>query len=283
VADLMQRYGASQTQACAVLRISRSVYNYRSRARDARPLVQRIKEIAATRVHYSYRRVHVLLRREGWKDNCKRVYRLYRAEGLSLRHCRPRRNKSARLRQPKQLVLAINEIWSMDFVADALFDGRRLRALTVVDNYTRECLAIEVGQSLKGEDVVRTLVRITTVRGQPKTIKSDNGSEFISKAMDRWAYGSRVELDFSRPGKPTDNAKVESFNGRFRAECLNSHWFLSLADAQRKIETWRQYYNEVRPHSALAWLTLAEYARRARLSAESAVAPESEFSTSGRY
>ena len=177
----------------------------------------------------------------------------------------------------------MNEIWSMDFVADALFDGRRLRALTVVDNYTRECLAIEVGQSLKGEDVVHTLTQITAVRGKPKTIKSDNGSEFISKAMDRWAYENHIELDFSRPGKPTDNAKVESFNGRFRAECLNSHWFLSLSDAQRKIEAWRQYYNEARPHSALAWSTPAEYAPRARSSAESAVAPESEMSTSGRY
>jgi len=283
VADLMQRYGASQTQACAVLRISRSVYGYRARARDARPLVARIKEIAATRVHYGYRRVHVLLRRKGWKDNCKRVYRLYRAEGLSLRHCRPRRNKSARLRQPKQLVSAINEIWSMDFVADALFDGRRLRALTVVDNYTRECLAIDVGASLKGEDVVRALGRIVAFRGKPRTIKTDNGSEFISKAMDRWAYEHGVELDFSRPGKPTDNARVESFNGRFRAECLNAHWFLSLADAQRKIEAWREYYNEARPHSALGWTTPAEFARRVELPAPSAVATEPEISNSDRY
>ena len=279
----MQRYGASQRQACAVLRISRSVYGYRSRARDARPLVQRIKEIAATRVHYGYRRVHVLLRREGWRDNCKRVYRLYRLEGLSLRHKRPRRNRSARLRQPKQAVTGINEIWSTDFVADALFDGRRLRALTVVDNYTRECLAIDVGPSLKGDDVVSALTRIATTRGKPKTVKADNGSEFISKAMDRWAYENGVELDFSRPGRPTDNAQVESFNGRFRAECLNSHWFLSLADAQRKIEAWRQYYNEARPHSALAWATPAEFARRAGLSAKSAVATKPEISNSDRY
>jgi putative transposase len=279
----MQRYGASQTQACAVLRISRSVYGYRSRARGARPLVARIREIAATRVHYGYRRVHVLLRREGWRDNCKRVYRLYRAEGLSLRHCRPRRNKSARLRQPQQLVSTMNQIWSMDFVADALFDGRRLRALTVVDNYTRECLAIDVGSSLKGEDVVNALARIVAVRGKPRTIKTDNGSEFISKAMDRWAYEHGVELDFSRPGKPTDNAKVESFHGRFRAECLNAHWFLSLEDAQRKIEAWRQYYNEARPHSALEWSTPAEYARRARLSAAVLAVSEPEISASDRY
>lgn len=259
----MRCFGAGKTQACAVLRISRSVYGYHSRARDSSPLLLRIKEITATRVHYGYRRVHVLLRREGWKDNCKRVYRLYRNEGLSLRHKRPRRNKAARLRQPKQLVRAINEIWSMDFVADALFDGRRLRALTVVDNYTRECLAIDVGQRLTGEDVVNTLNRIKVVRGLPQTIKVDNGSEFISKVMDRWAYEHGIELDFSRPGRPIDNAKIESFNGRLREECLNAHWFLSLDDARRKIEAWRGFYNEVRPHTALNWLTPAEFARKA--------------------
>ena len=184
---------------------------------------------------------------------------------MSLRLKRPKRNKAAQLRQPKQVAHAINEIWSMDFVADNLFDGRKLRMLTVVDLYTRECLAIEVGQSLKGEDVVRVLSRIASHRGQPRTIKTDNGSEFISKAMDKWAYERGVELDFSRPGKPTDNATVESFNGRLRQECLNEHWFLSLADATAKIEAWRRYYNENRPHSALEWATPTEFARRSRL------------------
>jgi len=283
VTDLMKRFGASQRQACAVVQMSRTVYLYRSRARDTTALTLRIKEIAATRVHYGYRRVHVMLRREGWQDNHKRVYRLYRTEGLSLRHKRPKRNKSARLRQPKHLVRAMNEIWSMDFVSDALFDGRRLRALTVVDTYTRECLAIEVGQSLKGEDVVRTLERITGQRGWPGTIKADNGSEFISKAMDRWAYEHGVELDFSRPGKPTDNAKIESFNGRLREECLNANWFLSLDDAKCKIEAWRRYYNEARPHTALDWATPAEFARRCGLQPATAVSEELEISTSDRY
>lgn len=263
--------------------MSRSLYAYQSTARDATPLIMRIKEIATTRVHYGYRRVHVMLRREGWKDNQKRVYRLYRAEGLSLRHKRPKRNKSARLRQPKHLATAINEIWSMDFVADALFDGRRLRALTVVDNYTRESLAIDVGQSLKGEDVVNTLNRIAAHCGLPATIKVDNGSEFISKVMDKWAYERGVELDFSRPGKPTDNAKVESFNGRFRQECLNAHWFLSLEDAKAKIEAWREYYNEARPHSALKWATPSEFARQARETAKSDVSTKPEISTLDRY
>jgi putative transposase len=217
-----------------------------------------------------------MLKREGWPDNHKRVYRLYQAEGLSLRLKRPKRNKSARLRQPKQMATAINEIWSMDFVADELFDGRRLQALTVVDNYTRESLAIDVGQSLKGEDVVATLNRIAAHRGLPATIKVDNGSEFISKVMDKWAYERRVELDFSRPGKPSDNAEVESFNGRLRQECLNAHWFLSLDDARAKIEEWRRYYNETRPHSALQWAAPSEFARQAMEKAElnSAVKPE---------
>ena len=238
--------------------MSISTYLYRSVARDTTALRLRIQEITQTRVHYGYRRVHVMLQREGHKDNIKRVYRLYREEGLSLRLKRPRRNRAAKLRQPKQLAFAMNEVWSMDFVADALFDGRKLRMLTVVDCYTRECLAIDVGQSLKGEDVANSLNRICAQRGLPKTIKTDNGSEFISKVMDKWAYERAVELDFSRPGKPTDNARVESFNGRLRQECLNSNWFLSLEDAKAKIGAWRTYYNESRPHSALDWATPTE-------------------------
>jgi putative transposase len=247
----MQRFGCSQRNALRVVGMSFSTYRYESRRRDETVLKMRIKEITDTRVHYGYRRVHVMLRREGHQDNVKRVYRLYREEGLSLRLKRPRRNRAAKLRQPKQLAFAINEVWSADFVADALFDGRKLRMLTVVDCYTRECLAIDVGQSLKGEDVVDSLNRICGERGLPRTIKTDNGSEFISKVMDKWAYERGVELDFSRPGKPTDNARVESFNGRLRQECLNANWFLSLDDAKAKIAAWRTYYNESRPHSAL--------------------------------
>jgi putative transposase len=208
---------------------------------------------------------------------------VYRELGLSLRHKRPRRNKSARLGQPKQTVSAINEIWSMDFVADALFDGRRLRTLTIVDNYTRERLAIEVNGTLRGEDVVAALIRLEQDRPLPWYIKADNGSEFISKALDKWAYEHGVEIDFSRPGKPTDNAKNESFNGRFREECLNAHWFLSLEDARRKIAVWREYYNEARPHSALQWMTPAEFARQCEPRADSAHPEEPEISNSERY
>ncbi len=279
----MQRFGCSQRQALRVVRMSASTYLYISQRKDESVLKSRIKEITDTRVHYGYRRVHVMLRREGHMDNVKRVYRLYREEGLSLRMKRPRRNKAAQLRQPKQLAHAINEIWSMDFVADALFDGRKLRMLTVVDLFTRECLAIDVGQSLKGEDVVRVLTTITHERGLPRSIKSDNGSEFISKVMDKWAYERHVELDFSRPGKPTDNANVESFNGRLRQECLNATWFMSIDDARGKIEAWRQYYNESRPHSALDWATPEEFARRCRKLPATTISEEPEISTSERY
>jgi putative transposase len=242
----------------------------------------RIKEIAEVRVHYGSPRVYVMLR-EGWKDNHKRVERIYQELGRSLRHKRPRRNRSARLRQPQQIVTAINEIWSMDFVADALFDGRRLRTLTVVDNYTRECLAIDVGGSLRGEDVVNVLTRIAQSRALPRYIKADNGSEFISKVMDRWAYENGVELDFSRPGTPTDNAKNESFNGRFREECLNAHWLLSLEDARCKIDVWREHYNEGRPHSALQWMTSSEYARQCVALVDSVIPQTPEFSNLGCY
>jgi len=279
----MQRFGCSERKALHVVKMSASLYRYESRKRDETALKLRIKEITQTRVHYGYRRVHVMLRREGHQDNVKRVYRLYREEGLSLRLKRPRRNRAAKLRQPKQLAWAINEIWSMDFVADALFDGRKLRMLTVVDCYTRECLAIDVGQSLKGEDVVDSLNRICGERGLPRTIKTDNGSEFISKVMDKWAYERGVELDFSRPGKPTDNARVESFNGRLRQECLNANWFLSLDDAKAKIDAWRTYYNESRPHSALDWATPTEFARRCGLQAASTIPEEPEVPTSERY
>jgi putative transposase len=205
--------------------------------------------MAAARVRYGYFRIYILLRREGWKINHKRVYRIYRQEGLSMRIKRPRRHVRAAYREGRVRPGCANDSWSMDFVSDALFDGRRLRALTVVDNFTRESLAIAVDQGIKGEQVAAVLERIVAERGAPKSIRVDNGPEFVSKVLDRWAHERGGTLDFSRPGKPTDNAYVESFNGRLREECLNVNWFLSLEDAQAKIEAWRREYNESRPHS----------------------------------
>lgn len=252
----MADYRVSERKACAVVLLSRSVFQYIDHKRDDRAVRQRIREIAETRVRYGFERIQILLRREGWRDNHKRTYRIYREEGLNLRSKRPRRSKMAAHRQERPQLTAPHQCWSMDFVSDQLFDGRRFRALTLVDNYSRECLEIEVGQSLKGFDVVDVMERIKQLRGVvPKRIQVDNGSEFISKVLDKWAYENEVTLDFSRPGKPTDNAFIESFNGSFRDECLNVNWFLSLDDAKEKIEAFKDDYNGFRPHSALCGLT----------------------------
>lgn len=225
-------------------------------------LRMRIREIAMTRVRYGMWRIYVLLRREGWKVNHKRVHRLYKLEGLNLRSKRPRRSRTAAHRLDRVQTTRPHESWSMDFVADALFNGRRFRALTVVDNFSRRCLAIHADQSIKGSDVTDIVTRISWLCGQtPDRIQVDNGSEFISKALDKWAYDHGVTLDFSRPGKPTDNPYIESFNGSFRDECLNLNWFLSIEDARRKIEAWRQEYNAYRPHSSLDDQTPDEYLR----------------------
>ncbi|WP_409264245.1 IS3 family transposase [Providencia heimbachae] len=262
VRDLQARYGASERQVCFALQISRSSFRYRSVAADDSALRLRIREITEARVHYGYRRVHVMLRREGWRDNHKRIYRLYREQGLSLRLKRPRRNKSAQRRQPQPQGLYPNHVWGMDFVSDALFDGRRLRLLTVIDLYTRECLGICVGQNLRSTEVAEMLNAIALRRPLPQLLKTDNGSEFAGKMLDKWVYERGIHIDFSRPGTPTDNATVESFNGRLRQECLNENWFMSLEDARCKIEAWRIHYNQRRPHSALGWMTPSEFAEK---------------------
>jgi putative transposase len=271
VKKLIEEYRVSIRRACRVCLIARSLVYFKLQGlRDDRAVRQRIKEIAETRVRYGFARIHVLLRREGWQDNHKRTYRIYKEEGLNLRNKRPRRNKAAAHREKHPPLTSADQCWSMDFVADALFDGRRFRALTIVDNYSRECLEIEVGQCLKGEDVVRVMERMKLTRGVvAERIKVDNGSEFISKALDKWAYENDVILDFSRPGKPTDNAFIESFNGSFRDECLNVNWFLSLEDAREKIQAFKEEYNHFRPHSALGNLTPIEALDRHRKIPES--------------
>jgi putative transposase len=239
--------------------MSRTSYSYHATRDEQAPLRLRIKEIAAVRVRYGYKRILVLLKREGWLVNHKRVYRLYCEEGLNLRAKRPKRRVMAAHRVGRPAVTSVNESWSMDFVTDSLFNGSRFRALTLVDNFSRECLAIEVGQHLRGEDVTRVLNRLEPSHGLPGSIRLDNGPEFISKELDKWAYEHHVILDYSRPGKPTDNALAESFNGSLRDECLNTNWFLSLDDAREKIESWRQDYNDWRPHSSLDNLTPRQY------------------------
>ncbi|NRT18726.1 putative transposase [Hymenobacter sp. 9A] len=253
---LVDAYRVSARRACRVLRLQSASFAHQVRRRDDTVLRQRLRELAQVRVRYGSQRLYILLRREGWPDNHKRVHRLYCLEGLNLRSKRPRRTRAAAHRLERLPLGRLHQSWSMDFVAANLFDGRKIRALTIVDNFSRQCLAIHVGQSLKGEDVAAVMQRLHEQLGVvPERIQVDNGSEFVSKALDRWAYDRHVTLDFSRPGKPTDNPCIESFNGSFRDACLNVHWFLSLLDAQEKIEHWRQEYNGFRPHSSLQNLT----------------------------
>ena len=252
-------YQVSIRRASQTLPGPRSTLYYRSRKPEQAPLRHRIKEIATVRVRYGYRRIHTLLQREGWGVNHKRVYRLYCLEGLQMRHKPPRRRVSAKLRDDRTDATCPNQCWSMDFMADELFDGRRLRLLTIVDNFSRVSPFIGVGFSYKGYDVVSSLNLAVAQFGVPERIRVDNGPEFISKEVDLWAYAQGVVLDFSRPGKPTDNAFIESFNSRFRQECLNEHWFLSLEDAKEKVEAWRGHYNEQRPHSSLGYQSPVEY------------------------
>lgn len=251
VRGMCSEWAVSIRQACGAIGFDRSTFHYQSRRTDQAAVAKRIREICETRVRYGYRRVHVLLDREGWGINVKKVYRIYRELGMQLRHKTPKRRVKAKLRDDRVEAVGPNEVWAMDFVHDQLATGKKLRVLTVVDTFSRYVPVLDVRYSYRGEDVVATLDRVCRTAGYPKTIRVDQGSEFVSRDMDLWAYQRGVVLDFSRPGKPTDNAFIEAFNGRFRAECLNQHWFLTLADAAEKLEAWRRYYNEERPHGAI--------------------------------
>ncbi len=195
----------------------------------------------------------VTLRREGWLVNMKKTRRIYKELGLQLRNKTPKRRVKAKLREDRQEAVGPNDIWAMDFVHDQLATGKKLRILTIVDIHSRYSPACDPRFSYRGEDVVQTLERICSVSGYPSTIRVDNGSEFISRDLDLWAYVNGVILDFSRPGKPTDNGFIEAFNSKLRSECLNANWFMTLADAREKLETWLKHYNEDRPHSAIGY------------------------------
>lgn len=258
---LRGRFAFSERHACALVGIGRASHRYRGRRRaDEAALRRRLCALAGERPRFGYRRLHALLRREGVVVNHKRIERLYRAEGLAVR--RRRRKRAARdLRGRPAQPLRPNQQWALDFLGDALARGRRIRLLTVVDAWTREALAIEVDTSLPGERVVRVLAAVSATRGAPEEIVLDNGPELTGQVLDEWAYQRGVRLRFIDPGKPVQNAVVESFHGRLRDECLNEHWFVSLADARRIVERWRQDYNRSRPHSSLGYRTPEEFRR----------------------
>lgn len=254
VAHAMQTHDIGITRVCGLVDISRSLYAYQAKRPDDNKLKLRLSELAGQKRRYGYRRLHVLLRREGWQINHKRTYRVYHEAGLMVRRRRRKRIVGVE-RVAKVVATAPNHSWSMDFVSDGFVDGRRLRCLNIVDDYTKQCLAIEVDTSLPGKRVVSVLERLAESRGLPKSVTVDNGPEFISKALDEWSYRQHMQLRFIAPGKPQQNAYIESFNGKFRDECLNEHWFLSMRHARAIIEDWRLEYNSERPHSSLGYLT----------------------------
>lgn len=250
--------GLSERRACLLTGVSPSVYRYRSERGDDDALRRRMRELAGERKRFGSPRLHIMLKREGLVVNHKRTERIYNEEGLALRRKR-RRKGAAGVRVIHPSPVRPNQRWSMDFVSDTTVSGRRFRALTIIDDYSRECPAIEVDTYLGCARVVGVLERLSEIRGLPELITMDNGPEFAGKAMDEWAYRRGIKLNFIRSGKPVENAFAESFNGRLRDECLNTNWFMSVRHARKIIKTWRLDYNEVRPHSSLKGKTPNEF------------------------
>ena len=257
----MDEKGYSQRRACGLASIDPRIYRYRPARPDDAGLRQRLRELAAERRRFGYRRLHFLLQREGVQVNHKKLYRLYREERLTVRK-RGGRKRALGTRAPMTIPQDANQRWSLDFVSDALVDGRRFRILCVIDDFSRECLATVVDNSIPGERVARELDAIAKQRGYPCMIVSDNGTELTANVMLRWQQERAVEWHYIAPGKPMQNGFVESFNGRLRDECLNEHLFRSYRHAREIIEVWRHDYNTERPHTSLDGLTPKEFATR---------------------
>jgi putative transposase len=259
VAHLCQNHEVSQRRACSVLSVDRSSIRYRSSRPDDAALRTRLRELAAIRRRFGYRRLLVLLRREGIQMNHKKLRRLYAEERLQVKR-RGGRKRALGTRAPLAVPQGANQRWSLDFLSDAFTDGRRFRILAVVDDFTRECLTLVADTSLSGARVARELDAVIAQRGRPSTCVSDNGTELTSMAILAWSQESGVEWHYTAPGKPTQNAFIESFNGRLRDELLNEVLFTSLAQARQALRAWKEDYNTVRPHSALGNIPPAIYA-----------------------
>lgn len=258
VVRVIDRYPVSQRRACRLLSLHRSTCRYRSCRRPDTAERMRLRELAHARPRYGYRRLHWLMRREGWRVNEKKILRIYREEGLLIR-TRRRRKQAATSRVPLDPPDRVYQRWSLDFMSDQLASGGRIRILNVVDQLSRECLAAEVRTTFPAKEVTQVLERLIAIYGRPESLTADNGSEFTSRHFDSWAYHHGITIDFIRPGKPVENAFVESFNGTVRDECLSLHWFQSLDEAATILARWRAEYNETRPHSSLGYLAPIEY------------------------
>lgn len=257
IEQMQKEYAFSERRACGLVMVAVSTYRYETRRSDE-PLRTRLVQLAREKPRFGYRRLHVLLRRRGERVNHKRLHRIYREAGLMIR--RKKRKHCVRVGQPLRSWTGANQEWALDFVHDAVECGRKIRVLSVVDAYTRECLALEVDTSFASRRVTRVLDAIVAERGQPQAIRCDNGSELTSRHFLAWCVERQIELIHIQPGKPTQNPHVESFHGRLREECLAVSWFQNLFDARRKISAWRIEYNEERPHSSLGYRTPKEFA-----------------------
>ena len=260
MARLVKDFSYSERQACKLLGMDRSRYRYEPKPDQNGKLRAELIELAKQKPRYGYRFLHVLLKRRGWKVNHKRLYRLYRQENLAVRRLKRKRLRRASV--PMAQLERANQEWALDFVRDGLATGRALRVLTIVDGYTRECLAMEVDSCLSSRRVTRVLEWIIDQRGAPETLRCDNGPEFTSRHFLVWCEERKIRPVHIQPGRPMQNGRVESFNGKLRSECLNANWFLSIGQAKQKIENWREEYNRERPHSSLGYLTPAEFAGR---------------------
>lgn len=269
VARVVQEHGVSQRRACEVLSVDRSSMRYRSIRSDDASIREAMKKVASERRRFGYRRIHVMLGRQGIIMNLKKLRRLYREEKLTVRK-RGGRKRSLGTRRPLALPSRSNERWSLDFVSDAFTDGRRFRVLAVVDDFTRECLCLVADTSLSGHRLARELDSLIAKRGKPKTIVSDNGTEMTSMAILKWCQQTHIEWHYIAPGKPMQNGFIESFNGSFRDECLNETLFSSLAQARTTITAWKEDYNSNRPHSSLGNITPSEFAMKIILDKQAA-------------
>jgi putative transposase len=251
--------GLSHRRACALLQVARSTLRYDSRrtAKDA-PVLGQMRELAAQYPRYGYRRIQVFLERHGWRMSADRMHRLWRQAGLQVPRKRPRRRVATGRPRPTAPTAATH-VWAYDFLFDACANGQRLKCLTIVDEWTRECLAVDVAGSIRSGQVIEVLTRLVSLHGAPRYLRSDHGPEFVSRAILRWIAASGIDTAFIDPGKPWQNGTDESFNGKFRDECLNVEWFRTRAEAAVIIEQWRRHYNEVRPHSSLGYLTPLEF------------------------
>lgn len=257
---MQQERELSQRRLCRVFGFARATQRYRA-TRDDAALRVRLRELAGERRRFGYRRLHILLSREGWAINHKKLYRLYREEGLSVRKCKGRK-RAVGTRTPLPQAAHPNHVWSLDFMSDALADGRRFRILGVMDQYGRRCLDLIADTSISGHRVARELDRLVDIYGKPVTIVSDNGTELTSKAILQWAADNGIGWHYITPGRPSENGFTESLNGKIRDECLNEHLFRSLAHARAILDAWRQDYNHIRPHSSLNYQTPMEYLRK---------------------